>query len=221
MVNTSDIRRAHTSILSNIKHGDGVLLQGPSGTGKTESLKELGRCMAKYCVIFNCSSEVNIRTLQKLLSGLCYTGSWLCLDEINRLTAEIMSVVASQIHSVKSAVVQGKEVFSFMGKDMRLRKGVGIFSTMNPIYLKRAKLTESLKSYFRVISVNVPDYEKILEVMLYGLGIAASSAYAHKISTLFKNLSIQLSLRSQYDFGLRAMKFFTFNLAIVRKTVRS
>lgn len=57
--------------------------------------------------------------------------------------------------------------------------------------------------------------------MLYGLGIVTSSAYAHKISALFKNLSIQLSLRSQYDFGLRAMKFFTFNLAIVRKTVRN
>ena len=39
MINTSDIRRAHISILSNIKYGNGVLLQGPSGTGKTESLK--------------------------------------------------------------------------------------------------------------------------------------------------------------------------------------
>ena len=92
-------------------------------------------------MIFNCSSEVNIRTLQKLLSGLCYTGRWICLDEINRLTAEIMSVVANQINSIKNAVVQNKEVFSFMGKDLKLKKGVGIFSTMNPIYLKRAKLT--------------------------------------------------------------------------------
>ena len=45
MISTSDIRRAHISILSNIKYGNGVLLQGPSGTGKTESLKELGRTM--------------------------------------------------------------------------------------------------------------------------------------------------------------------------------
>jgi hypothetical protein len=49
-----------------------------------------------------------------------------------------------------------------MGKDMRLKTGVAIFSTMNPIYLKRAKLTENLKEYFRIISVNVPDYQKIL-----------------------------------------------------------
>lgn len=35
MVNTSDIRRVHTSVLTNLKFGNGVLLQGPSGTGKT------------------------------------------------------------------------------------------------------------------------------------------------------------------------------------------
>ena len=108
MVNTSDIRRAHACVLGNLKHGDGVLLQGPSGTGKTESLKELARCMGKYCVLFNCSQDVNIRTLEKLLSGLCYTASWLCLDEINRLTLEIMSVAANQITTIKNAVVMKK-----------------------------------------------------------------------------------------------------------------
>lgn len=104
---------------------------------------------------------------------------------------------------------------------MKLRAGVGIFSTMNPIYLKRAKLTESLKSYFRVISVNVPDYQKILEVMLYSSGIAASGKYSELISKMFKNLSIQLSQRPQYDFGMRAMKFFIYNLNHVRKSVKN
>ena len=89
-----------------------------------------------------------------------------------------MSVVATQINSIKNAILQSKESFDFMGREMKLRPGVGIFATMNPIYLKRAKLTESLKSYFRVISVNVPDYQKILEVMLYSSGIAASTKYS-------------------------------------------
>lgn len=47
-------------------------------------------------------------------------------------------------------------MFNFMGKDIKLKKGVAIFSTMNPIYLKRAKLTENLKSYFRIITVSMP-----------------------------------------------------------------
>jgi dynein heavy chain len=64
--------------------------------------------MGKYCVLFNCSQGVSIRTLQKLLSGLCYTASWLCLDEINRLNIEIMSVVANQITTIKNAVNQKK-----------------------------------------------------------------------------------------------------------------
>lgn len=57
--------------------------------------------------------------------------------------------------------------------------------------------------------------------MLYSLGIASSSKYSEKISKLFKNLSIQLSERSQYDFGLRAMKFFIYNLSIIRKSTKN
>jgi hypothetical protein len=57
--------------------------------------------------------------------------------------------------------------------------------------------------------------------MLYSLGIGSSSIYSHKISKMFKNLSIQLSLRSQYDFGLRAMKFFIFNLSVIRKSLKN
>ena len=56
--------------------------------------------------------------------------------------------------------------------------------------------------------------------MLYDMGISSSSICVHKIILMFENLSIQLSPRAQYDFGLRAMKFITFNLDIVRRTVR-
>lgn len=213
MVNTSDIQRAHVCVLSSLQQANGVLLQGPSGTGKTESLKELARCTGKYCVVFNCSLNVNVKTLSKILSGLCYTASWLCLDEINRLSPETMSSVASQISSIRSAILNKKESFNFMGKDTKLKSGVGIFATMNPIYLKRAKLTENMRSYFRVITVAIPDYEKILEVQLYGLNFNQPGVLARTIGKVFKNLSIQLSHHPQYDFGLRAMKFLLANLS--------
>ena len=85
MVNTKDIRRAYATVLGGLNWGLGVVMQGPSGTGKTETLKELARSMARFCLVFNCSSLVSTRLLQKRLAGLCYTGSWICLDELNRL----------------------------------------------------------------------------------------------------------------------------------------
>lgn len=39
MVNTKDIRRAYASVLGGLNWGIGVVMQGPSGTGKTETLK--------------------------------------------------------------------------------------------------------------------------------------------------------------------------------------
>ena len=99
-----------------------------------------------------------------------------------------------------------------MGKDIVLNKGVGIFATMNPVYLKRAKLTENLKSYFRIITVSMPDYNKILEVMLYSLNFSNANYLAHKIGDLFQAMSVQLNPNPQYDFGLRAMKFLVYNL---------
>jgi hypothetical protein len=39
MVNTKDIRRAYASVLGGLNWGIGVCMQGPSGTGKTETLK--------------------------------------------------------------------------------------------------------------------------------------------------------------------------------------
>lgn len=56
-------------------------------------------------------------------------------------------------------------------------------------------------------------------MLIHSLGIANSLQHAGTISNLFKNLSIQLKQRPQYDFGLRAMKFFIFNLSQVRRTI--
>lgn len=35
MVNTTDVSRLNACVLVNLKNSNGVLLQGPSGTGKT------------------------------------------------------------------------------------------------------------------------------------------------------------------------------------------
>ncbi|KAL1403957.1 hypothetical protein pipiens_005505 [Culex pipiens pipiens] len=179
---------------------------GPAGTGKTETTKDLGRALGIMVYVFNCSEQMDYKSCGNIYKGLSQTGAWGCFDEFNRISVEVLSVVAVQVKSIQDAIKGNKEKFNFMGEIISLIPTVGIFITMNPGYAGRTELPENLKALFRPCAMVVPDFELICEIMLVAEGFQEARLLARKFITLYTLCKELLSKQDHYDWGLRAIK---------------
>eukprot|EP00227_Mantoniella_beaufortii_P011774 CAMPEP_0197579874 /NCGR_PEP_ID=MMETSP1326-20131121/3768_1 /TAXON_ID=1155430 /ORGANISM="Genus nov. species nov., Strain RCC2288" /LENGTH=4505 /DNA_ID=CAMNT_0043143449 /DNA_START=243 /DNA_END=13760 /DNA_ORIENTATION=+ len=179
---------------------------GPAGTGKTETVKDLGRALGIQVYVFNCSDQMDYRAMGQTYKGLAQTGAWGCFDEFNRIPVAVLSVCSTQYKTVLDAIRAKKQRFMFEDVEISLRPSTMAFITMNPGYPGRAELPESLKALFRPVSMCVPDLQLICENMLMGEGFLISKILARKFVILYKLCQDLLSAAPHYDWKLRAIK---------------
>ena len=185
---------------------------GPAGTGKTETVKDLAKSLALPCFVINCGDGLDYKAMASIFSGLVQAGAWGCFDEFNRINIEVLSVVSAQLRAIQNALIYDRPTCNIgIGGDMKIKRVAGFaisgfFITMNPGYAGRTELPDNLKALFRPVTMIVPDFLQICEIMLFSEGFEEAKTLAKKMTVLYGLSKEQLSKQYHYDFGLRALK---------------
>ena len=181
--------------------------QGPAGTGKTETVKDLGKSLAFFVLVDNCDGTMTPDQLSKTLAGLSAAGAWGCFDEFNRISLDVLSVIASMFEQIFDCIRMGDGNACTLGDvPTQVSKDAGFFITMNPGYAGRSSLPDNLAALFRPVAMMKADFRAIAKIELMSVGFKEADPLSLKIVTMYDLMDKQLSKAKHYEFQMRSLK---------------
>ena len=202
LILTPSTSRAWVGITSALTSQLCVAMIGGESSAKVETVQELGRTIGKYCVAVNCLGLTGCKAISRALSGAAQEGAWVCLGGINRVSVEVLSVMAKQLGELRTALIRGSASIMMDEKELAIRGDFGIFASMTGLM---SVLPENMKCHLRPVFVGMPELEQLAEATLLIAGFSQNKMLAKKICGLCRSLKNLLSPQGYYDFSLRTV----------------
>ncbi|XP_008181522.3 dynein heavy chain 2, axonemal [Acyrthosiphon pisum] len=180
-------------------------LNGSTYTGKTETIKDLGKHLAQFVIVVNCSKSLDYKSMCRIFLGLVQQGAWGCFDEIQRIKIEVLSSITQQISSIFSALAADLKTLVIENRNVALVSSCGIFITTCPTNEYNKYLPDNFKSMFRTVSMIVPDSKLIAETILFSEGFKDSKTLGNKIFVVYSLFKQIVNKQNYCEYGLRSL----------------
>lgn len=181
---------------------------GPTGTGKTETIRGLARtALAKPFYVISCSSGVSYDCIMRTLRGMISCGAWICFESFDRLRVELLSAIAQSLTRIRQAVSSSSKTVNLIdGCDLILNTCGYVCVSVDTERSGYTDLPDNLRILFRCTSMMTPDIERIAEIELFAGGFCHARDLAAKLAVGYKLLAEGLAEGRRYNFGASSLR---------------
>lgn len=103
--------KIHLSITQALQMRMNCCMIGTESAGKAETIKDLAKIIALFCLVTNCTICTDFKSIFTVLCGLIQCGAWGCFSNFNRLNISIISMLSTQLYALKTAFDTGLNKF--------------------------------------------------------------------------------------------------------------
>lgn len=140
VVMTPLTERCYRTILLAFQHRLNASIEGPTATGKSETIKDIAKALGILLKVFDCTPDLDYRSISRFLKGIATSGAWLCFEDFNRIELKTISVVTQQVRAIQMASRKQLPTFILDGVELKLNAQCNICMMTNPLDATRSKM---------------------------------------------------------------------------------
>ena len=201
LVQTPLTARCFVSMFQALVMSQCSALVGPSGVGKTETVKDLAATCARCVIVVSCSRDVDILQLTRTLRGLVQAGDWGLFDDIVNVPGSVLSTVSSNLQCILNGMKKRAPTFKFTDGTMcKANPNFGCFLTYDSGARAASAIPSNLRSQYRMCAMQLQDRLAILQMKVRTAG--RDLGLATKLDLFYRMAEDKYG---KHRFGLRAM----------------